>query len=157
MFDRLQRSWTLAGECYRLLKADRSLMLFPLLSAVAMAVIVASFALPLAPLVAVFARQRQVHTLSGLSWVALFAFYWVQFGVVIFFQTALIEVAMRRFDKQPATLRDGLTRATARLPIILGYALIAASVGLVLRVIAERVGFMVTGEHPNPDAEITGA
>lgn len=142
MFDRLQRSWTLAGECFALLKADRGLLLFPLLSAVSMAVIVASFALPLAPLVAVFARQRYVHTLSGLSWVALFAFYWVQFSVVIFFQTALIEVAMRRFDGQPATLRDGLTRAMARLPIILGYALIAASVGLVLRVIAERVGFM---------------
>ncbi len=142
MFDRLQRSWTLAGECFALLKADRSLLLFPLLSAVSMAVIIASFALPLAPLVAVFARQRHVHTLSGLSWVALFAFYWVQFSVVIFFQTALIEVAMRRFDGQPATLRDGLTRATARLPIILGYALIAASVGVVLRVIAERVGFL---------------
>lgn len=47
MFDRLQRRWELTRECFELLAADRSLLVFPLLSAIAMTLIIASFAVPL--------------------------------------------------------------------------------------------------------------
>ncbi len=142
MFDRLQRSFDLTRECWALLQSDRSLLVFPLLSGVAMIVIVGSFAVPLYPLLHLLRGGTHARTLSGAGYVALLAFYWVQYSVVIFFQTALVEVAMRRFDQQPATLGDGFARAIARLPIILGYALIAATVGTLLRMLAERVGFI---------------
>lgn len=142
MFDRLQRSYDLTRECWALLQADRSLLVFPLLSGMAMIVIAGSFAVPLYPLLRLVGGVAHARTLSGAGYVALLAFYWVQYSVVIFFQTALVEVAMRRFDNQPATIGDGFARAIARLPIILGYALIAATVGTVLRVLARRVGFI---------------
>lgn len=140
MFDRFQRSWDLAAECWRLLMDDKILLVFPLMSSIAMVLIIGTFAVPLLPAFG-FAAGKP-HTLSSLGYLALFGFYWIEYAIVIFFNTALVEVAMRRFDEDEAGIADGLRRAAALLPVILVYALIAASVGTLLRLIAERVGII---------------
>ncbi|MFI4953835.1 MAG: DUF6159 family protein [Burkholderiales bacterium] len=142
MFDRLQRSWDLAAECWRLLMEDKTLLVFPLMSSIAMVLIVGSFALPLLPAFGFAAGKTAPHALSSLGYLGLFLFYWVQYSIVIFFNTALVEVAMRRFDDEQAGVADGLRRAAALLPVILAYALIAATVGTLLRAVAERVGIL---------------
>lgn len=142
MFDRFERSWDLANACMGLLREDRSLLIFPLLSSIAMFLIVASFAVPIYPLVTAMAEHGYVHTLDSLVYVGLFLFYWIQFTIVTFFNTALVEVAMDRLDGREATTGDGLRRAWVRFPIILAYSAIAATIGTVLRLIAERVGFI---------------
>jgi uncharacterized protein DUF6159 len=142
VFARFQRSWDLAAACLRLLLEDKSLLVFPLLSSIAVVAVIGSFAVPLLPVVGLLSARGSAHTLSALTYVALFGFYWLQFSIIIFFNTALVEVAMRRFDGENATVGDGLRRAWSRLPIILAYALVAASVGTLLRIVAERVGFI---------------
>jgi hypothetical protein len=142
MFDRFERSWDLAGACMGLLWEDKSLLIFPLMSSIAMALIVASFALPLFPLVTVMSAHGYTHSPDWLVYVGLFLFYWIQFTIVTFFNTALVEVAMDRLDGQEASTGDGLRRAWARFPIILAYAAIGATVGTVLRAIGHRVGFI---------------
>ena len=58
---------------------------------------------------------------------------------------------MIRLDGGDPTVRDGFRLAFARLPAILGYAAISATVGMILRAIAERggivgaIGSMVVG------------
>ena len=141
MLDRFQRSWDLAGECVSLLMEDKSLLVFPLLSGLAMLLVIGSFAVPLYPSLALWTNGG-AQAMSSMTYVALFVFYWLQYSIVIFFNTALIEVALDRFDGEEASLSDGLRRAFSQLPVIIGYALIAATVGLILRVIAERVGFV---------------
>ena len=142
MFDRLQRSWDLATECTRLLLQDKRLLVFPLMSALAIVVLTASFAVPLATVFGSQAGRAGGRGLSTLSYLALFGFYWLQFAVIIFFNTALVEVAMRRFDGEDARIGEGLRRAVAMLPVILIYAALAAFVGTLLRVVAERVGIV---------------
>ena len=142
MFARIQRSWDLACACMRLLMADKSLLVFPLMSAVAMVLIVASFAVPLLAVAGILRGTGVTHSLDVLSYIALFVFYWIQFSIVIYFNVALVEVALRRMDGKEARIADGLRRATSKLPTILAYALIAATVGIVLRFIAERVGIL---------------
>jgi hypothetical protein len=142
LFDRFQRSWELAAECLRLLRQDKSLLVLPLLSSIAMIVLIASFAVPLAPALRAHAGSAGTRGLSTLAYVALFLFYWLQYTIIIFFNTALVEVAMRRFDGQDAHIADGLRRAASLLPVILVYAAIAATVGTLLRLIAERVGIL---------------
>lgn len=142
MFDRLQRSWNLAAECARLLRQDKRLLVFPLLSALAIVVVVASFAVPLATVFRSPTGPGSGHGSSTLAYLALFAFYWLQFAVIIFFNTALVTVAMKRFDGEDAGIADGLQRAAALLPVILTYAAIAAFIGTLLRVVAERVGIL---------------
>jgi hypothetical protein len=140
LFDRFARSWKLAGECLRLLLQDKRLLVLPLLSSLAIVLLTASFALPLLPALA--AHHGGARGLSMLTYVVLFLFYWLQYAVIFFFNTALVEVAMKRFDGEQASIADGLRRAASLLPVILIYAAIAASVGTLLRLIAERVGFL---------------
>lgn len=115
MFDRLHRSCGLAAECWRLLLQDRRLLVFPLLSALAIVVLIASFALPLATF-AVLILRGAAQSLSTLILLALLAFYWLQFAIVIFFNTALVAAAMKRFDGEQAGIGEGLRRAFALLP-----------------------------------------
>lgn len=142
MFERFERSWDLAKACWRLLMDDKSLLLFPLMSLVALVTILATFAVPLLPLIAFLFGVRGAQSQSAIMYLLLFLFYWIQFSVVIFFNTGLVEVALKRFDGQAATIGDGLRRAWSRIGIIMTYALIAATVGIVLRYIAERVGLL---------------
>jgi hypothetical protein len=76
------------------------------------------------------------------SYVVAFIFYIVSYTVTFFFQTALVGAAMIRLDGGDPTVRDGLRIAVSRLPAILAYAVIAATVGQVLRMIAERAGIL---------------
>jgi hypothetical protein len=126
----------------KLLLADKSLLLFPLMSGVSMVLIVASFAVPLLAVGSILRGTGVPHSLDVLSYLALFVFYWIQFAIVIYFNVALVEVALRRMAGKEAGIADGLRRATSKLPTILAYALIAATVGIVLRFIAERIGFL---------------
>jgi len=142
LLNRFQRSWDLAGECMSLLLEDKSLLVFPLLSAIALVVTIASFAVPLIPVFAALSRYGATQSLGAATYVTVFVFYWLQFSIVIFFNTALVEVALQRLDGEEANVGDGLRRAFSLLPVILAYALIAATVGLVLRAIVERVGLI---------------
>lgn len=142
MLDRFARSWTLVRQCLALIAGDRRLLVFPLLSGVAMLVVLGTFVVPVLAFMPGFSRHGAIHAMPPVAWLGLVAFYWLQFSILIFFETALIAVALKRFDGQAATLGDGLARAWSRLPAILGYALVAATVGAVLRVFAERLGFV---------------
>ncbi len=126
----------------RLLLQDKRLLVLPLLSSLAIMVLIASFAVPLGPTLRGHLGPGGSRGLTTLTYLALFLFYWLQYTIVIFFNTALVEVAMRRFDGQDAGIADGLRRAVSMLPVILIYAAIAATVGTLLRVIAERVGII---------------
>ena len=59
-----------------------------------------------------------------------------------FFNAALIGAALIRLDGGDPTIGDGLAIASKRIGSILGYAMIAATVGMVLRAVEERVGLI---------------
>jgi len=69
-------------------------------------------------------------------------FYLVMYFVIIFFNSALVGAALMYMRGEQATVSGGLSLAFSKLGTILGYAMIAATVGLVLRMIEERVGFI---------------
>src|SRR5690606_33503734 len=78
----------------------------------------------------------------------LFAYYFVNYFVIIFFNSALISCAIIRFKGGNPTLSDGFSAASSRLPQIAGWAAVAATVGVVLRIIesrSEKVGEIVAG------------
>ncbi len=139
MFQTLSRSWTLVKASAEVLKSDRELLVFPLVSGLATLLVAATFALPLFGLGLVESASKgafgPLHVLLG------FAFYVCQYTVIFFFNTALVGAAMIRLDGGDPTLGDGLRIARERLPAILGYAVIAATVGMVLRAIQEHAGW----------------
>ncbi len=146
MFDKISQSWSLAGQCWGVLKEDQALLVFPLLSSIALLVLLGSFALPVLALYHSLQPDMTdgstTHTNRLLFYIATYVFYLVSYTVMMFFNSALISVALKRLDGESASVGEGLQMAFANLPAILGYAVIAATVGTVLRVIEERVGFI---------------
>ncbi len=140
MFDSIGRSWELAKGSFRVLRADKELLIFPLLSFVALVVVLISFAVPFVMLGGVSSAQDGQVNIA--SYVLAVAFYVVSYTVTFFFQTALVGAALIRLDGGDPTVGDGFRIAFSRLPQIIGYALIAATVGMILRWISERAGFI---------------
>ena len=141
MADRLSRSLDLAKASWSVVKADKELMWLPVLSVCALLLILGSIAVPVAVL---GGFDPDVARAEGNpdSWLGLFAFYVVAYFIALFFNTALVAAAMVRLDGGNPTLADGLRIAWSRAGRILGYACIAATVGLFLRMLEERVGWV---------------
>lgn len=148
MFERFSRSWSLVKASAGVLSKDKELLVFPLLSAICTLIVAAAFVLPAFGLGALDGLRDGGEGLPLLAYVLAFAFYLVQYFVIFFFNSALVGAAMIRLDGGDPTLRDGLRIASGKLIPILGYAAIAATVGMILRAIQERAGFigkMVSG------------
>jgi len=127
MFEKFSRSWELVKASAAVLRSDKELMLFPILSSLATLVVLATFLVPM------FALRIFEHGFSVGGAVFGFLFYFCQYSVIIFFNCALVGAAMIRLDGGDPTLSDGFQAAKSRLPAIFGYAAIAATVGVLLQ------------------------
>ncbi|MBL9141938.1 MAG: hypothetical protein JNK53_08740 [Phycisphaerae bacterium] len=143
---RIANSWSLTRESWRVLCADKSLMVFPALSAAASIAVFASFALPV---VALFAsgtlttdhvRADPVYKVYGL--LLSFLFYATTFFTATYCNVALVGCALERFEGKPTSFRRGIQIANSRIAQILAWSLVAATVGTILRAIEERAGFI---------------
>jgi hypothetical protein len=141
---KFQRSWALMKASANILRQDKELMLFPLFAGLASLAVIATFAWPVVTLVAHHRAgfEGQHGHASPMFMLVSFLFYFVQYTVVIFFNTALASAAMIRLDGGNPTVRDGIRLAMGKLPNIIGYALISATVGMILRALQERFGFI---------------
>ncbi len=142
MFERFSRSWSLIKASAGVLSKDKELLVFPLLSAIATLIVAAAFLLPAFGLGVLDGLGEDGAGLSLAAYVLAFLFYLVQYFVIFFFNAALVGAAMIRLDGGDPTLRDGLRIASGKIVPILGYAAIAATVGMVLRAVQERAGFI---------------
>jgi hypothetical protein len=144
MAGKFARSWALMKASTGVLRSEKSLLVFPLLSGLCTLLVAASFLIPVGMMVLGGAQAGQDfhERMSVASYLLLFVFYLVQYFVIIFFQTALTGVALMHMRGQPTSVRIGLALARTKLPQIFGYALIAATVGLLLRMIQERLGLI---------------
>ncbi len=151
-FDRLSTGWTAAKACLEVLQRDKKLVLFPLLSGISCLIVLASFAIPLAVakpafLAAFLDEEADVHTTPVWFWLLLFAFYFVNYFVIYFFNSALVYCALARFRGQDVSADDGLRAAARRLPELLAWSLVSATVGLLLKWVEnanEKVGAFVS-------------
>ncbi len=140
MFATFRRSWELAKASLAVIRSDKELLLFPFVSFIGLAVVTVSFAVPWIMLGGF--RELESGGPSVMSYVLAFLFYVVSYTVIFFFNTALVGAAMIRLDGGDPTLRDGFRIAFSRLPQIIVYAVIAATVGMILRWISERAGIV---------------
>lgn len=135
MFDRISRSWTLVKASASVLRSDKELLLFPVISSIATLLVAATFLVPVIGL-----RLFEGGEIGPLGAVLGLLFYLAQYFVIFFFNTALVGAAMIRLEGGDPTVADGLRIARSRLGAILGYAVIAATAGIVLKLLGERAG-----------------
>jgi hypothetical protein len=140
MFERISNGWSLVKQSWKVLMPDKELLCFPLISGVSCLAVLASFAIPLynTPYFQTVMEEGAEIQKDPIAWVILFAFYFANYFVIVFFNTALIACAVIRFRGGDPTVMDGLRAAMNRLPQIAAWALVSASVGIILRAIESR-------------------
>jgi hypothetical protein len=136
------RTWRLMGASWQLLVQDKRLVVFPVVSGIALAAVIGLFAVPM-----FVAMGGPVHAAaqwhaSPQMYLAMFVFYFLAYFVIIFFNAGLIACVLKQMDGEQPTIGYGLAFAWQRLPQICGWALLASSVGMLLRMLEERVGFI---------------
>ena len=141
MFQRFSNSWALVKASAEVLRADKELMVFPVISAALSVLVLITFAVP-SVLAGLFDTAGGESGLPLAGYVVGFLFYVVQYFVIFFCNTALVGAALIRLRGGDPTVADGFRIASSRLGPIMGYALIAATVGMILRSISERSGVL---------------
>lgn len=139
-----QRSIDLFKACWHVLRSDKELIWFPVISTIAMIVVTVLFLLPASALLGIFGASAGAEMDSGspLAMVLFFLWSFVAYSVSLYFNVALIGAALKRLDGGDPTLSDGIAIANARLGKILQYAAISAFISLVLNQIRERGGLL---------------
>ncbi|HEV8154433.1 MAG TPA: DUF6159 family protein [Gaiellales bacterium] len=136
--NRFQRSFRLLSQSLAIIRSDRSLLWFPVLSAVFTVIAVAIVLVPAAVVLLPGATADSAHTwpmlvVAGLAGYAATA-------VATYFNVALVSCAARSFHGEDTSAGEGMRAANARLGSILLWALIASLVGMVIRAVEQRAG-----------------
>jgi hypothetical protein len=145
--DRIIRSWELVKQSFFILKSDKQLAWLPVISAISCLLVTGvtvlwgwfSFGTEIGRALATGVSWRPR---PGILWLALLVFYLVNYFVIMFFNVALISAASERLVGRPATVMGGLSRAWERKGKILEWAFLAATVGVILKMVEERVGVL---------------
>ncbi|MFA5236787.1 MAG: DUF6159 family protein [Methanoregula sp.] len=138
MFERIMRSLELVKASWRILMEDKKLLAFPILSGIVTLLVIATFVVPL-----IFtdgAYSLTTNSIAGI--ILLFLFYLVSYFVVIFFNVGLISCVHAKLNGKSMTVGEGLSAAGRHLGSIFAWAIVAATVGLILHMIEDRAGFL---------------
>jgi hypothetical protein len=137
MASKISNSWELVKASANVLNKDKELVIFPILSTIGVIIVTATFLLPMffSGLI-----ESVAEGMGGevISFIVLFLFYIVQYFVIFFMNSALVGAALIRIRGGDPTVRDGFKIAFGKFFPILGYAVIAATVGMILKTIQEK-------------------
>jgi hypothetical protein len=143
----LDRTWSLYKKSFDILSADAEIVFFPVLSAISAILVAAGFFFPLFQS-GVF-REIGRQNPSGEIYAILFAWYYLNYLVIIFFNSALVGCANIRLSGGDPTMRDGLRIAVQHFGKIACWAFIAATVGVILDMLKNRsnklIGRLIAG------------
>jgi hypothetical protein len=149
MFERIVRGWRIMKASGGVLARHPKLVVFPLLSLVALAGLVAAIVIPVAASPQFAATEEifdSVRADEPLLYIALFALYFVLTLIVVFLNAALVFCALESFAGRKPSLRGGLSAAVGRLPQILAWTFLSTTVGLLLNalqgILRDKLGFL---------------
>jgi hypothetical protein len=137
---RLANSWRLVQASWTVLRSDKELIVFPVISGIASLIVFALFAVPLW-ISGYFDRLDDgTGNAKVTGFIVLFAMYVVLYTVVNYCNAALVGAALIRLRGGDPTASDGFKIANQHLGPIVGYALIGATVGVAMKALKERAG-----------------
>lgn len=128
----------------KVLNANKELIIFPILSGISMILIIGSFA------AAFFAHAgwdiesiKSIKTENrGMLYLIMFGFYIVNYFIVVFFNMALMHCARLYFDGEEVSVSKGLQFSASRIGAIFSWAVFAATVGMILKMIQDKAGWL---------------
>ena len=109
---RIATGWALTKQSLHVLMLDKELMVFPVVSMIAAIAVSASFLVPLwtSGYIETLAQSDQAPS-DPLAYVLLFAFYFANYFVMVFFNVAIVACALKRLRGGDPTVADGFRAA----------------------------------------------
>lgn len=157
---KFQRSWALFGRSFQVLRENRKLLLFPIIISALMLLIVAFFAVPLATMKTGYAITDSAHwkaigqavgvsvgkdghlQQTGPFYAIMAAVYLASMFLSTFFNVAFYHEILAALNGQPVSIKRGFRFAASRIRAIAAWSLFSGLVGLLIKSIEERVGFV---------------
>jgi hypothetical protein len=133
---RIARSFELVEQSYRTLMQDKELMVLPLISGTIVALVIAGVVFGFG------VDTARIERHGPDIYVPLFLTYIASYATSIFFQAAVVAGATERMRGGNPTVGSALAAARRRLGSILMWAVLAATVGIGLRALEDRLGFV---------------
>ena len=132
------RGFRLARASWGVVKDDKELLLLPLVSFVSVLAVSAIFALGA---VGIGIPKHGESPSPALYLLGFFLYVAISF-ITIFFNAAVIGTAMKRLKGEDARISDGLALAREHIGKIFVWAVITATIGMILRAVQERAGLL---------------
>jgi hypothetical protein len=133
---RIGRSFQLVRMSHRVLLQDKELMLLPLVSGTVMAAVV--FAIAAVSGIDIWRIDRY----GSDAYAPVFVMYVAVYAIGSFFQAAVVAGATERLGGGDPTCGSALAAAARRAGPILMWAVFAATVGVVIRAVQDRLGLV---------------
>ncbi len=131
-------SKTIVRESWSILKQDKELLLFPVVSAVISLVATGALIFWYVTSMSSVDLETAKESTSVAQFLFLLVYYVIIFFIANFFQTAMYVIISARFNGQDLGFGDGVKGAWENMGKIFLWSLISATVGVILRAIADR-------------------
>jgi len=146
MTGRISRGWRLFKATFGILKAEKSLVLFPVISAVLSLIVLGVFIFP--ALTIFNSTGADIDTWGATQWAMwvafLFVFYFITYLITIFFKSAVISNATEVMNGNDPTIGQGISVPASHIGKLAVWALIQATIGLILSMIRSRDNLIAT-------------
>jgi hypothetical protein len=142
-FSRIKNGWNLGLTSLQTISENPKLLAFPFISGIALIAACLTFFGGFVLLFGVEYDQWAEQAFGEyLGYVVLFIFYLLCYFIIVFFNVGLVHCARRVFDGEEVGFRDGIEFASSRFTTILNWAVLAATVGVLMQILKERLGFL---------------
>lgn len=121
------RSLQLVKESFEVLKKDKEMMLFPLISGSLILSLLLFFIVPLI--------QEGANAIPVHAYPIVFVYYIVSYFIAIFFNTGLMTCAYIRLNGGNPRFKDGFENAEKHIGKIFMWAVLSATIGIILRIL----------------------
>lgn len=132
MFEVFSRSWQITKLSFSVIKKDKELLTFPVLSGIFSLLFLVAIIFP-----ALFLGPFLEQGVQGewFEFVLLFLIYLGLAFIATFFNVATVYIVKSRFEGGDATFKSSLGFAFSKIHLIFAWSVVSAVVGLILRVI----------------------
>jgi hypothetical protein len=142
MFRTIGHTFELMKTSWRMLQKDRELILFPIMSGIGLIVMLLLF-MGIGSTTGSLDRldgattgtQTGSEEIAPVDWAIAASMYFCASFIVIFFNAALVAAALERLRGGDPNIKSGLQAAATHLPAIIVWALISATIGLILQIV----------------------
>ena len=161
--DKFARSWSIFTSSIQVIGQHRKLLLFPFITSVCSVIMMLFFLAPTLLYPSGYSWNEAAHWqavgslfgtlpdpgpdggrvhLTGLAYATIAVIYMVSMFLASFFNTAFYHQILKALAGEPVSIRSGIAFARTRLLSILMWSLLAGTVGLVIKALEQRLGWL---------------